>query len=166
VLSRLFAAPWRLERQSGGDLGARLREAFEEEFRRGAPAAAAVGSDHPALSRGRLSEIFDRLAGGSRACLIPAEDGGYCAFALSSGAPVSEAFREIPWSSPDVLEVTRARLLAAGCDAAILAPSYDVDRPEDLARLAADVASRDPSEPDYPAATAAALASICAGGGR
>jgi rSAM/selenodomain-associated transferase 1 len=166
ALPRLFGAPWRLERQSDGDLGTRLRVAFEGEFRRGAPAAAAVGSDHPALSRARLSEVFDRLAAGSRACLIPAEDGGYCAIGLSHAAPVSEVFREIPWSSAEVLEVTRARLSGAGYDAAILAPSYDVDRPEDLAKLAADVASRDPSEPDYPASTAAALASICPGGGR
>lgn len=165
-LPLLFPPPWRLERQAEGDLGTRLSEAFEKEFRRGAPAAAAVGSDHPALSRARLSEVFDNLSGGSRACLVPAEDGGYCVIGLTRRAPVAEIFRNIPWSSPEVLAVTRARLSGAGCDAAILAPSYDVDRPEDVARLAADLAGRNPSDPDYPAATAAALAFFSTGGGR
>jgi glycosyltransferase A (GT-A) superfamily protein (DUF2064 family) len=85
---------------------------------------------------------------------------------LARRAPVAEIFREIPWSSPDVLGVTRARLSGAGCEAEILAPSYDVDRPEDLARLAAELKSRNPSDPDYPAATAAALAFLSTGGGR
>jgi hypothetical protein len=38
-----------------------------------------------------------------------------------------------------------------------------VDRPEDLARLRRDIAAWDPEEPDFPAATAAAL-SLARGG--
>ncbi len=166
AIRELFPPPWRRERQAEGDLGRRLRLAFEEEFRRGAPAAAALGSDHPVLPRGRVEEVFERLAAGAEACLIPAEDGGYCAIGLSRSAPAAEVFREIPWSSGDVLAVTLARLSDAGRPAVRLAASYDVDRPEDLRRLAADVGARDPSDPDYPSATAAALARLPVGGGR
>ncbi|HEY6148818.1 MAG TPA: DUF2064 domain-containing protein, partial [Thermoanaerobaculia bacterium] len=50
-LAALFPAPWRREPQGGGDLGRRLTEGFRREFARGAPAAVAVGSDHPGLGR-------------------------------------------------------------------------------------------------------------------
>jgi hypothetical protein len=38
-----------------------------------------------------------------------------------------------------------------------------VDRPEDLERLRADLAARNPEEDDYPRSTAAALAAISPG---
>ncbi|MGH9368908.1 MAG: TIGR04282 family arsenosugar biosynthesis glycosyltransferase [Thermoanaerobaculia bacterium] len=160
LFSALFPAPWRGQPQAAGDLGARLCAAFQQEFRRGAPAAVAVGSDHPALPRPRLAEMFERLSEGVEAVLIPAQDGGYCAIGLSAKAPVEPVFREIPWSSPHTLAVTLERLDATRVSRALLPASYDVDRPEDLARLRAEVAARDPSEPDYPSATAAALESL------
>jgi rSAM/selenodomain-associated transferase 1 len=163
-LPELFGPPWRGQRQAEGDLGARLAAAFAEEFRRGAPAALAVGSDHPALARRRIEEVFSLLGAGERAVLIPAEDGGYCVIGLDREAPVDEVFRDIPWSSCDVLEVTLERLAGAGLSSRLLPASYDVDRPEDLVKLRADVASRDPSEPDYPSATAEALATLARGG--
>jgi hypothetical protein len=162
-LRALFPLPWRLTRQTEGDLGARLAAAFREEFRRGVGSAVAVGSDHPALSRRRLEEVFGLLEAGHQAAAIPAEDGGYCAIGLRRDAPVQEVFREIPWSSPQVLGVTLERLAGAGLRMALLPGSYDVDRPEDLARLRRDVAAWDPEEPDFPAATAAAL-SLTRGG--
>jgi hypothetical protein len=160
----VFAPPWRLERQAAGDLGERLGAAFASEFRRGAPAVAAVGSDHPALPRRRLAEVFERLSDGAAACLIPAEDGGYCVIGLSRGVALDRAFAEIPWSSSRTLAATVERLSGAGVACTLLAPSYDVDRPEDLVRLADDLASRDPSDPDFPRATARMLASLPAGG--
>ena len=162
----LFPRPWRARPQAGDDLGARLAHAFHAEFRRGAPEAAAVGSDHPALPRRRLEEVFERLRTGAPAAVIPAADGGYCVLGLRRDAPVAvdEVFRAIPWSSPDVLAMTLARLAACGVSPAVLAPSYDVDRPEDLERLAADVESRDPAAADFPSATAEVLRSLSRGG--
>jgi hypothetical protein len=46
---------------------------------------------------------------------------------------------------------------------ALAPPADDVDRPDDLERLAADLAGRDPAGEDYPRATAAALARILPG---
>jgi uncharacterized protein len=163
-LTALFAPPWRGRAQAPGNLGSRLVAAFRGEFRRGAPAAVAVGSDHPSLPRSRLEQMFQLLSSDAQAVLIPADDGGYCAIGLDARAPVEEVFRQVPWSSPDVLAVTLERLAAVALSFAVLPASYDVDRPEDLARLAADVAARDPSEPDYPSATAAALAALQRGG--
>jgi uncharacterized protein len=159
-LRALFPPPWRGETQSSGDLGRRLSAAFRGEFRRGAPAAVAVGADHPGLRRWRLEEMFARLLSRAPAVLIPAEDGGYCAIGLDAGVPVEEVFRAVPWSSSDALAVTLERLAAAGLSVELLPATYDVDRPADLDRLRAEVARRDPSEADYPRATAAALSSL------
>jgi rSAM/selenodomain-associated transferase 1 len=160
ALAAFFASPWRSRAQPGGDLGARLAAAFREEFARGAPAAVAVGSDHPALARRRIEQVFERLDSGLEAALIPAEDGGYCAIGLRAGTPVEEVFRDIPWSSSGVLPATLERMTSIGLRFDLLPGSYDVDRPEDLAKLRAEVAARDPSEPDYPSATAVALAAL------
>jgi uncharacterized protein len=157
ALAALFPAPWRRRKQAPGDLGERLAAAFEREFFRGAPFAVAVGSDHPALEKRQLEETFTRLARGSEATVIPAEDGGYCAIGLAAGVPVRQVFSEIPWSTSFVLSVTRKRFAALGLEAAVLEPAYDVDRPEDLDRLRRDLARRDSQGPDYPRATARLL---------
>ncbi|HEY6931531.1 MAG TPA: DUF2064 domain-containing protein, partial [Thermoanaerobaculia bacterium] len=160
ALVSLFGPPWRREAQAPGDLGSRLVTAFRRAFDAGAPAAVAVGSDHPALPRGRIEAAFAPLSRGTSASLIPAEDGGYCAIGLSAGAPVDEIFRDIPWSSSSALSVTRERMRRASISFVVLAASYDVDRPEDLERLRRDLSERDASAPDFPAATARALAEI------
>ena len=157
---RLFGAPWRRQNQGSGDLGTRLVCAFEQEFSRGAARVLAVGSDHPALRRRLVEEAFESLARGSQVVVVPAEDGGYCAIGLTPGASLREVFRDIPWSSSSVLEVTLERTRSAGLHLEVLAPAYDVDRPEDIGRLRQDLALRDPLAPDYPRATARVLASL------
>ncbi len=157
TLAALFPLPWSRRKQTAGDLGERLAAAFEREFSLGAPAALAVGSDHPAIGRRQIEEAFGRLSGGSDAAVIPADDGGYCAIGLAAGVPVREVFSGIPWSSCRVLSATRERFAAQGIHAAFLEAAYDVDRPEDLDRLRRDLATRDPAGPDYPRATARVL---------
>jgi hypothetical protein len=160
ALAAIFGPPWRREAQSAGDLGARLSAAFRAERSRGAPLVLAVGSDHPALSRGSLQELFDAIRRGNDAAVIPAHDGGYCAIALSPRTEPEVVFEEIPWSSSVTLGATLERTRRRGLSVALLDPAYDVDRPEDLDRLASDLAGRDPAGDDYPRATAAALAEI------
>jgi len=164
-LAALFPKPWRREAQGGGDLGERLVEGFRREFARGAPAAIAIGSDHPALGRGPIEEALARVANGSAAAAVPAEDGGYCAIAFAADAPYEEAFRDIPWSTGDVLSRTAGRLAGLGIPLSLLGQGYDVDRPEDLERLREDLASRDADGPDFPRETARALAELLASAG-
>jgi uncharacterized protein len=159
-LEALFPEPWARASQSSGDLGDRLDAAFRSAFRFGAPAAVAVGSDHPSLPRERLAEVFAELARGNDAVILPAEDGGYCAIGLSSRVPVAAVFRDIAWSTPAVLGETVARLEGSGIRYRLLDAAYDVDLPEDLDRLRRDLAARDSTEEDYPAATARALAML------
>lgn len=157
TLAALFPHPWSRRKQAAGDLGERLTAAFECEFALGAPAAVAVGSDHPALERRQIEEAFGCLSGGSDAVIIPADDGGYCAVGLAARVCARDVFSEIPWSSSRVLSATRERFATRGIDATFLEAAYDVDRPEDLERLRRDLAGRDPAGRDYPRATARVL---------
>ena len=120
----------------------------------------AVGSDHPALGRAPIEEALARVANGTAAAAVPAEDGGYCAIAFAAGAPFEEAFRDIPWSTSAVLARTAERLARLGGALSILGHGYDVDRPEDLDRLRGDLSSRDASSSDFPRQTARVLAEL------
>lgn len=142
-----------LRRQSGEDLGERLLTAFERAFREGARRALVVGTDHPTLPPGHLERAF---AGLDAADVVvgPTGDGGYYALAARADAwPSAGAlFRDVPWSTSRVLEVTLRRAREAGLRPARIAAWYDVDDPRDLARLRRDV------EPGT--ATARALAEL------
>jgi rSAM/selenodomain-associated transferase 1 len=119
--------------QGPGDLGTRMQRAFERALA-GAPAALAVGCDCPALAPAHLRAASAALAAAHDAVLIAAEDGGYVLIGL---ARVHTAlFERIRWGGPDVAERTRAALGRLGWRWRELAPLWDVDRPEDLARLA------------------------------
>jgi rSAM/selenodomain-associated transferase 1 len=162
-LAVIFPPPWRHERQAMGDLGARLTAAFDRERALGAAVTLAVGSDHPGVTRRSLRFLFERIARGSDAAVLPAGDGGYCAIALSSAVEPAAVFRDVPWSTAATLETTLDRLREGGLSVTLAPAAYDVDRPEDLDRLRSDLARRDPAEEDFPRATSAALASLSTG---
>lgn len=132
--------------QAAGDLGARMRAAMQEGFRRGHDAVALIGSDLPHLPGERIEGAFRSLEGGDdRVVLGPAEDGGYYLIGARKVPPV---FTEMTWGVSDVLARTRERLRDGGLQEVLLETSYDVDREEDLARLFRDVESgRVPSIP-------------------
>ncbi|MFL6198089.1 MAG: TIGR04282 family arsenosugar biosynthesis glycosyltransferase [Thermoanaerobaculia bacterium] len=125
-------------RQQGDDLGERLYRALSEAAG-DAFSVMALGSDHPTLPLALIHEAFERLEKGAEVVLGPAEDGGYYLIALRPGAIDPVLFRDIPWSTDQVLSATleRCRNLAVE----LLPPASDVDTPEDLRRLAERLAA-------------------------
>jgi Uncharacterized protein conserved in bacteria len=121
----------RLHRQQGGDLGARMSHAFEAAFAAGRRLIL-LGSDCPALTADDIERAAEALDSHD-AVLTPAQDGGYVMIGLSR--PVAGLFDGVPWSSASVMEATRERLRAAGARWQEFATLWDVDRPEDYARL-------------------------------
>lgn len=120
-----------LRDQAAGDVGIRMHAAFRRALRRHA-GVILVGSDCPALLPDDLRRAA-RLLPGCDAVLAPAEDGGYPLLALSR---VSERlFRDIAWSTDEVLAQTRQRLAGLGWRWHELRTLWDVDRPQDLVRL-------------------------------
>ena len=120
-----------LHRQAGADLGERMRATFDHGLGAG-DRVILIGSDCPALGPGDLREAASALDTND-AAIAPAEDGGYVLIALSR--PVPELFSGIAWGSAAVMGATRSRLAGARVRWKELPARWDVDRPEDYARL-------------------------------
>jgi rSAM/selenodomain-associated transferase 1 len=118
--------------QGEGDLGERMSRALGRLHQRGAQKAALIGSDSPDLPPAVVEVAFAALEE-AEFVTAPARDGGYVLVGSRREFPLM--FRDIPWSTPDVLAATRRR-------AAKLALSYrevpgweDFDDLESLRRL-------------------------------
>ncbi|MDH3320450.1 MAG: glycosyltransferase [Betaproteobacteria bacterium] len=123
---------WSTRRQRGRDLGERMHHALARSLRR-SRRVVLIGADAPVLGAGDLRRAARWLAGGAHAVFAPAEDGGYALIALRRVSP--RLFAGIDWGGPRVMAQTRARLAALGWRWRELPEVWDVDRPEDVARL-------------------------------
>jgi len=133
-------------RQEGTDLGERLFRGLSAAaaLDGGARAVAALGSDHPTVDLEVLAAAFERVEAGADVVLGPSFDGGYYLIVTAASALRPELFAGIDWSTERVLEQTVARIEAAGLRLQRVAPALDVDTPEDLRRLAAELAAAAP----------------------
>ena len=117
--------------QGEGDLGARMETVLRAALS-SAAAAIAIGADAPALPA-RLLEAARAALRDHDAVLGPADDGGFYLLALRR-CPAG-LLADLPWSAADTGARTLSRLRERGLRTAVLEPWFDVDRPEDLARL-------------------------------
>jgi uncharacterized protein len=120
-----------LAAQPDGDLGARMLAACQAA----AGPAIVIGSDCPALTPSHLRQAADVLRDGHDVVVIPAEDGGYVL--IGSRCPQPELFAGMTWSTDQVMAQTRQRLARHRLTWRELPSLWDLDRPEDLARLRA-----------------------------
>jgi len=116
--------------QRGDDLGARMANAMQTVFAAGR-GVVLIGADCPDLVPADLHDAAAALRSHD-AVFMPAEDGGYVLVGAVRPLPV---FHEMPWGAGQVMSRTRERLREAGATWRELRTSWDVDRPEDLARL-------------------------------
>jgi rSAM/selenodomain-associated transferase 1 len=123
--------------QQGPDLGVRLTRVLEHLLASGHQAAVAIDSDTPNLPVDLLQQAVDRRPMGAGRRLGPTEDGGY--YLIGMRAPQPELFSAMPWSTPDVLPETLHRAQRRSLRLLQLPPWYDVDTPDDLGRLRADL---------------------------
>ena len=133
---------WAVTSQGPGDLGERLARAAREARRDGIGRLVIIGSDAPLLPLPLVEAAFSGLADRD-ALVAPAEDGGYVLIGLAleraPPAAIESVFADIPWGTGAVAEATATAATGAGLRFGELAGHWDVDRPEDLPRLAASV---------------------------
>lgn len=135
ALCRAFGAV-AVRHQPDGDLGARMLAALRESS---TPAGMLViGTDCPAMTAAHLRQAAQALCQRDRvdAVICPAEDGGYVLIGMREA--VAGAFDGIDWGTERVMAQTRERLAALGRRWEEPATLWDVDRPADLERLAAE----------------------------
>ena len=140
------------EVQTSGNLQLKLLHALGRALAAGRPQAIVFGSDSPTLPHAHVQRLLDS---GADVALGPCDDGGYYAIACRRIHP--DMFAGVAWSTPDTLEQTERAARACGLSVERGDLWYDVDGPEDLARLTA--------EQDLPDSTAQALAIVEKPGG-
>lgn len=116
--------------QIGGDLGARMLNAFEAMTQLGP--VVLIGTDCPALTAETLLRCASALQDGADAVFIPAEDGGYALIGLKR--PVPQLFENIPWGTSQVMARTHDRLHALRLQVYEAQELWDIDTPADYLR--------------------------------
>lgn len=118
-----------LRAQAPGDLGAKMLAAFEAA--RGP--LLLMGSDCPSITAADLRDCADALGQGADAVFLPAEDGGYGL--VGASRPIPQIFTDVEWGGPRVMAQTREKLEDLGLRWREPRVVWDVDLPEDYARL-------------------------------
>lgn len=124
----------RLVPQGEGGLGVRLERALKLLRAEGCEAVAIIGSDSPDLPATLLAEAFAALREAD-SVVAPARDGGYVL--IGERRHVPELFRDIPWSTDQVLAITRRRAVEAAVELREIGGWEDIDDIESLRRLLA-----------------------------
>ena len=120
--------------QGAGNLGQRMHRCFERHCSSGTPTVM-IGSDSPTLPVEYIGTAFHLLHSDQTDIVFgPAEDGGY--YLLGMTSPHESLFANMEWSTASVLRMSIDRCAKAGLRWSLLPEWYDVDTPEDLARLA------------------------------
>ena len=114
------------EPQDNGDLGDRMLGAFKDGL--GAKTVI-VGTDCPALDRRVMEAAFSALEEVD-VVLGPTFDGGYYLIGAKQAHP--ELFRNMVWSTEQVLEQTLARAAMLGVSVRLLGKLHDIDTEDDL----------------------------------
>ncbi len=115
--------------QTGVGLGERLSSAVKNSFNAGARKVVVIGTDIPEITADVLTSAFKKLDHDD-AVAGPAHDGGY--YLLGMTAPYLELFNNIPWSTEQVMSLTKKRAKENSVSLAVLETLRDVDTPDDL----------------------------------
>ena len=119
---------WTSHPQVQGDLGQRLRYAFQRSFQAGAKRVAIIGSDCPAVRAADIREAWVALQ--TRDVVLgPATDGGYWLIGLRQTQP--SLFHAVHWSSASVFAETMQRVQRLALSVHLLRELADVDTEQD-----------------------------------
>ncbi len=115
--------------QVAGDLGSRMKHAFNQAFDNSAEKVVTIGIDCPDINLALLNQAFSTLSE-QDLVLGKAEDGGYYLIGLNHLIP--ELFHDINWGTSQVLAQTQNIANNLNLSTTYLSTLRDVDRPEDL----------------------------------
>jgi rSAM/selenodomain-associated transferase 1 len=117
--------------QRGKGLGEKLNNIFQDNLARGYQAVSIVDSDSPDLPKSIINESFGLLLSKQAEVVLgPCHDGGYYLVGLRK--PYPELFRNIPWSTKNVLSTTLVKAGKMGLNVRLLSRWNDLDTFEDI----------------------------------
>jgi rSAM/selenodomain-associated transferase 1 len=118
-----------LEVQNGSSLGDRMDTIIRYLLSGGAEKAVITGADIPNLSRDIICQAFHELDNAD-VVIGPAYDGGYYLIGMKS--PIPELFRNMPWSTSQVLSETIRALNQSGKSYCLITMLSDLDTAADI----------------------------------
>jgi len=136
AMSDWLGKEYRFVAQKGVELGRRMENAFREIFFMGHDRAILVGSDIPGLTPDVINAALASLEPG-KACIGPAEDGGYYLIGFHRKSFVPQVFQGIEWGMDDVHQRTVNRFEGLDIELVELERLDDMDTFEDVETLAA-----------------------------
>ncbi len=139
--SSALAEAWLLWPQPESDLGLRMAKYFEKWTDSPGHRTILIGSDSPSLPIDYLDQAWQLLE--KNDCVIgPATDGGYYLIGFRDSVPdFGAAFREIEWSTAEVLAQTIEQLKHHEISLGLLPPWYDVDSVEAVTNMSGHLAA-------------------------
>ncbi len=115
--------------QKGSDLGTRMFNALKDLLETGTDGALIIGSDSLDITAWHLHQAAQALSD-HELVFLPALDGGYALIGCTQINP--ELFREVRWSSDEVLEQTVSNARNLGYRVDLLETVRDIDTLQDL----------------------------------
>lgn len=118
-----------IQKQSSGDLGERMENAFLSLFEKGYEQVMIIGSDCPALNESHIQLAFEALQK-TDIVIGPAEDGGY--YLLAMNRLQAFLFKNKAWSTNFLREQTIDEIIQQKLNYFLLPTLSDVDELTDL----------------------------------
>ena len=133
--------------QDGVDLGERMHHAFQTLFSKRYEKIVLIGSDLPTISVDIVSQALQDLT--NNECVIgPSKDGGYYLIALSK--LYSDLFKNLPWSSTDILQKTIEIIENKDLRYTILSEFEDIDTYKEIIALYNELKDKPQKDPNFP----------------
>jgi rSAM/selenodomain-associated transferase 1 len=124
-----------LNTQHGRNLGERMSTALSNSLHQ-CQHTLIIGTDAPAITPAYLQTAIEKLKSGYEVVLGPAVDGGYVLIGMSQHH--ATLFENIDWGTKHVLAQTLERINQNNLSHHTLETLWDVDTPDDMAKLRND----------------------------
>jgi rSAM/selenodomain-associated transferase 2/rSAM/selenodomain-associated transferase 1 len=130
-VGRAMPANYTFVPQPKGNLGQKLKSAFNNAFYDGCEKVIIIGTDCPALNDQHIKQALNAL-NNHNLVLGPSTDGGYWLIGLNKPANI---FNGIDWGSSTVLQTTLQQAQQKKLSIKLLDQLDDIDEPKDLQKL-------------------------------
>jgi hypothetical protein len=134
-IKKMFGNDYEYRPQRGTDLGARMKNAFDDCFSEGFKSVVLMGSDFPDLPLKIIDDAFAALDNPSDTVIGPTADGGYYLIGFRYDTFLPAIFEGFTWSTASVFLETLKILQAYGRQTEIIQEWRDVDTSDDLINL-------------------------------
>ena len=134
-IKKMFGNDHEYRPQRGADLGARMKNAFDDCFSGGFKSVVLIGSDFPDLPLKIIEDAFAALDSPRDAVIGPAVDGGYYLIGFRYDKFLPAVFEGLTWSTVSVFPETLKILQTCGYQTEIIQEWQDVDTRDDLINL-------------------------------